>query len=357
MNIEICQECSFLAEKFMRLLLRIGAIMEVCGGQTHSIMKYNLTEFLPSSIELIHGPGCPVCVTPLEKIDQALYIASNSDVIFATYGDMLRVPGSEKSLLMLKAEGADVRIVFSPLDAVDIAKNNPSKKVVFFAIGFETTAPANALSVIRAYKLKLTNYSILSSHVKVPPALESILSSPDNRVSGVLAAGHVCTVMGYKEYFPLAGKYQIPITVTGFEPVDILAGVYATILQLEGRSYTVSNEYKRSVTLEGNLKAQESVNEVFEVCDFKWRGIGEIPHSGLKIREKYADFDAEILFESGNIKVKESELCISGEILKGLKKPDACSEFGKSCTPESPLGTLMVSNEGTCAAYYKYKIE
>lgn len=330
-------------------------IMEVCGGQTHSIMKYNLTSFLPETINLIHGPGCPVCVTPLEKIDKAIELASRNDLIFTSFGDMLRVPGSSKDLLTIKAEGGDVRVVYSPLDALTIAKDNPDKQVVFFAIGFETTAPVNALSVIHARKMNLKNYSILSSHVQVPPAMELILSSPDNQVNAFLAAGHVCTVMGYNQYLPIAEKYKTPIAITGFEPVDILQGIYAVVQQLEKSTYTVTNEYKRSVTLNGNEQAQKSMWEVFESDDMVWRGIGSIPKSGFRIRSEYSDFDSEKRYSFSGRKVAESELCLAGKILQGRLKPYQCSAFGKQCTPEKPLGAPMVSHEGVCSAYYRYQ--
>lgn len=343
-----------VSHKIHEITTKAWNIMEICGGQTHSIMKYNLKEFLPRSIELIHGPGCPVCVTPLEKIDKALHIAALPDVIFTSFGDMLRVPGSDKDLLQLKAEGADVRMVFSPLDAVDMAQKNPDKKVVFFAIGFETTAPVNALSVIKAKQLDIQNFSILSSHVLVPPAIEAILSDPYAQVHAFLAAGHVCSVMGFNEYIPISEKYKTPIAVTGFEPVDILAGIYSVIRMLESGTYRVKNAYKRVVKQQGNTKAQASVHEIFEKTDFAWRGIGVIPKSGLKVREAYAQFDAEKIFNVSDIRSEESAECISGEILRGIKKPKECAAFGTLCTPEKPLGAPMVSHEGACAAYYRY---
>jgi hydrogenase expression/formation protein HypD len=330
-------------------------IMEICGGQTHAIMKYNLQEFLPGEINLIHGPGCPVCVTPLEKIDRALAIAATGDVIFTSFGDMVRVPGSVSDLFGIKASGADVRMVYSPLDAVKIAAENPGRRVVFFAIGFETTAPANALSVIQAEKLGLKNFSILSSHVLVPPAMELILSSPENRVQGFLAAGHVCTVMGYHEYPVLAEKYNVPITVTGFEPVDILQGILTTVSNLEKGKAEVSNEYRRSVTFEGNKKAQEIISRVFKVTDQAWRGIGVIRNSGLTLRDEYSAFDAEKIFNLGDINPVEPEICIAGDILQGKRKPFECKAYGTLCTPENPLGAPMVSEEGACSAYYRYK--
>jgi hydrogenase expression/formation protein HypD len=329
--------------------------MEICGGQTHAIDKFRVDELLPKEITLVHGPGCPVCVTPLGVIDSSITIASRPDVIFTTFGDMMRVPGSESDLLRVKANGGDVRMVYSPLDAVKIAQENPEKQVVFFAVGFETTAPANAMAVYQAKQFGLTNFSILVSHVLVPPAMEAILSSPNNRVQGFLAAGHVCTVMGYTEYEPLAQKYQIPIVVTGFEPLDILQGIYMTVAQLEQGRHEVENQYARSVRREGNEPAMQLVSEVFEVVPRKWRGVGEIPQSGLGLRAEYAAFDAEKRFGLEGNNVEESKDCISGIILQGIKKPNECSAFGTLCTPENPLGATMVSNEGACAAYYRYR--
>ena len=329
-------------------------IMEICGGQTHTIVKYGIEELLPSEITLIHGPGCPVCVTPLEIIDKAINIASRPDVIFTSFGDMLRVPGSKKDLLSVKAEGGDVRIVYSPLDAVKIAQQNPYKRVVFLAVGFETTAPANAMSVFQAKKLGLTNFSILCSHVLVPPAMEALLSSPSNIIQGFLAAGHVCTVMGYEEYIPIAAKYKLPIVVTGFEPVDILQGIYMTVKQLEEGRTEVENQYARSVRREGNQPAKQLLSEVFQTIDRKWRGIGSIPMSGYGLRDLFSGFDAEKVFDVGDIEADESPLCIAGQVLQGLKKPHECSAFGKECTPERPLGAPMVSSEGACAAYYHF---
>ncbi|TFH39494.1 MAG: hydrogenase formation protein HypD [Bacteroidia bacterium] len=344
-----------ISGKIFEAVTRPWNIMEICGGQTHAIMKYNLQEFLPDKINLIHGPGCPVCVTPLEKIDKALAIAAMEDVIFTSFGDMIRVPGSKTDLFGVKASGGDVRMVYSPLDAVKIAAENPGHRVVFFAIGFETTAPANALSVLHAEKLGLTNYSVLSSHVLVPPAMELILSSPGNRVQGFLAAGHVCTVMGYHEYPPIAEKYGVPISVTGFEPVDILQGILATVRNLETGKAEVSNEYRRSVTFEGNRKAQEVVSKVFEKTDQSWRGIGLIPASGLGLRNEYSAFDASRIFPLEEINPVEPEICIAGEILQGKRKPVECKAYGTLCTPENPLGAPMVSHEGACSAYYRYK--
>ncbi len=336
---------------------RPWVIMEICGGQTHAIMRYGLDQLLPPEIELVHGPGCPVCVTPLELIDKALAIAARPDVIFTSYGDMLRVPGSEQDLFSVKAVGADVRVVYSPLDAIKIAQENPDKQVVFFAIGFETTAPANAMSVLQAQSLGLENYSVLVSHVCVPPAMHAILSSPANRVQGFLAAGHVCAVMGYWEYPPIAEEYQVPIMVTGFEPVDILKGILMTVQQLEAGQAQAGNAYPRAVTFEGNKPAQSVINRVLEPCDRKWRGIGLIPQSGWCLRPEFIEFNAERRFQVEGIQSEESPLCISGLILQGLKKPDECPAFGRECSPERPLGATMVSNEGACAAYYRYRRE
>ncbi len=330
-------------------------LMEICGGQTHSIIKNGLDQLLPEEIELVHGPGCPVCVTPLELIDKALAIASKPDVIFTSYGDMLRVPGSQGDLFSVRAQGGDVRVVYSPLDAVQIAQNNPDKEVVFFAIGFETTAPANVMSVLHAKQQKINNYSILVSHVRVPPAIEAILSSPNNRVQGFLAAGHVSAVMGYWEYLPLAEKYQIPITITGFEPLDIVQGILATIESLEAGSIEVKNAYIRAVSESGNQSAQAVINQVFEICDRKWRGIGVIPESGWRLKPAYSEFDAETRFQVQTIQADESPLCISGLVLQGIKKPNQCEAFGTLCSPENPLGATMVSDEGACAAYYRYR--
>ncbi|MBS1250717.1 MAG: Hydrogenase maturation factor HypD [Chloroflexi bacterium] len=335
---------------------RPWTLMEICGGQTHAILKHGLDQLLPDEIELVHGPGCPVCVTPLELIDKALAIASQPEVIFTSYGDMLRVPGSHDDLFSVRAAGGDVRVVYSPLDALKIAQENPDKEIVFFAIGFETTAPANVMSVLQAQKLGLENYSILVSHVRVPPAIRAILSSPNNRVEGFLAAGHVCTVMGYWEYLPLAEEYQIPIAVTGFEPLDIAQGILTTLRMLESGQVEVKNAYKRLVTQEGNRAAQGIINQVFEECDRKWRGIGTIPHSGWRLRPEFASYNAEEKFNVQDIQTQESPLCIAGEVLQGLKIPTDCAAFGKECTPEHPLGATMVSDEGACAAYYNYRL-
>jgi len=330
-------------------------IMEICGGQTHAIVKFGIDELLPANITLVHGPGCPVCVTPVEKLDRAVAIASRPGVIFCSFGDMLRVPGTYKDLQTAKAQGADVRIVYSPMDALRIAQENPQHQVVFFAVGFETTAPANAMAVYQAAQLGLRNFTILVSHVLVPPAVEAILSSPNNRVQALLAAGHVCTVMGTTQYLPIARKYHVPIVVTGFEPVDILEGIYLAVCQLEEGRAEVENQYSRSVRPEGNTAAQALVAKVFEVTERKWRGIGEIPQSGLGLRPEYWDFDAERRFHVDGHDVQESSECIAGDVLRGLRKPKECPAFGTRCTPEHPLGAPMVSSEGACAAYYRYR--
>lgn len=343
------------AEAIHRLVTREWTIMEVCGGQTHAIMRFGIDELLPPQITLLHGPGCPVCVTPVELIDKAVELASRPEVIFCSFGDMLRVPGTQGDLLSAKAAGGDVRIVYSPLDALQLAIRNPDREVVFFAVGFETTAPANAMAVYQAKQQGVKNFSILVSHVLVPPAIEAILNSPRNRVQGFLAAGHVCTVMGYTEYEPIAKKYRVPIVVTGFEPLDILQGVYLCVKQLEEGRAEVENQYARSVRREGNLPAQQLIREVFEVVPRKWRGIGEIPQSGLGLREPYREFDAERRFTLQTGSVEEASECISGLILQGVKKPPECPAFGTRCTPEHPLGATMVSSEGACAAYFKYR--
>jgi hydrogenase expression/formation protein HypD len=329
-------------------------IMEICGGQTHSIMKYGLDQLLPEGLELVHGPGCPVCVTSLEMIDKALAIADQPGVIFTSYGDMLRVPGTNGDLFSVRASGADIRVVYSSLDAVKIAQENPENQVVFFAIGFETTAPANAMSVILAQKLGIRNFSLLVSHVRVPPAMHAILESPNNRIQGFLAAGHVCTVMGYWEYDPIALKYKVPIVVTGFEPLDISQGILYVVRQLEKGSYRTENAYSRVVDYEGNQPAQKIIQQVFEDCDQKWRGIGTIPISGWQLKQEFKGFDAAERFQVQSIKPEESPLCIAGYILQGLNKPFDCPAFANQCTPEHPLGATMVSSEGACAAYYRY---
>jgi hydrogenase expression/formation protein HypD len=333
---------------------RPWVIMEVCGGQTHSIVKHGIDALLPEGLELVHGPGCPVCVTPLELIDKAHAVARSPNVIFCSFGDMLRVPGSEADLFTLKSRGADVRVVYSPLDCLKVARANPAKQVVFFAIGFETTAPANAMLVWRARSEGLKNVFVLVSHVLVPPALEAILSSPQNRVQGFLGPGHVCAVMGYHEYEPISRSYKVPIVITGFEPLDILEGVLKTVQQLESERSEVENQYARAVTREGNRDAQTLAFSVFEVCDRKWRGVGAIPRSGYRLREEFREYDAERRFDVAGIDTEESPNCISGEILKGVKKPHDCPAFGTLCTPQSPLGATMVSAEGACAAYYAY---
>ncbi len=333
---------------------RPWAIMEVCGGQTHSIIRNGIDQLLPTAIELIHGPGCPVCVTPLEMIDKALAIAAQPNVIFCSFGDMLRVPGSEKDLFRIKSEGGDVRIVYSPLDALKIARENPTREVVFFGIGFETTAPANAMAVFQAKAQGLTNFSMLVSHVLVPPAISAIMASPDNRVQAFLAAGHVCSVMGTWQYGPLVEKYRVPVVVTGFEPLDVLHGIYLVVKQLEEGRATLENGYRRAVQPEGNLPAQKMLATVFTVTDRKWRGIGEIPQSGWALSDEYRAFDAEQKFAVGAIHTQESSLCRSGDVLRGLLKPNQCPAFGKECTPQTPLGATMVSSEGACAAYYQY---
>ena len=330
-------------------------IMEMCGGQTHSMMKYGLDQLLPKQIEIVHGPGCPVCVTSLELIDKAIAIAKKQDVVFTSYGDMLRVPGSQGDLFSVRADGGDVRVVYSALDALHIARENPDREVVFFGIGFETTAPANGISILQAKRLGIRNYSVLISQVRVPPAMEMILSSPLNRVQGFLAAGHVCAVMGTKEYIPISGRYHVPISITGFEPVDLLAGIYQTISMLENKTWGVDNSYGRSVSTEGNIAAQQMLADLFEPCDRNWRGIGMIPMSGWKLRPEFEAYDTEIKFGATEIRSKESDRCIAGLILQGLKKPFECSAFGKECTPLHPLGATMVSAEGACAAYYKYR--
>ena len=344
-----------LAERIRATVTRPWSIMEICGGQTHSIIRFGLDEILPREITLIHGPGCPVCVTPVEILDKAIAIASRPEVIFCSFGDMLRVPGSQKNLLTVKSEGADVRIVYSPMDALALARKHPDRRVVFFAVGFETTAPANAMAVAQAAKLGLANFSVLSSHVLVPPAMRAVLDSPSCLVQGFLAAGHVCTVMGTDEYRPIAEKYRVPIVVTGFEPLDILQGVAMCLAQLETGRAEVENQYARAVRPEGNPPAIRQIREVFEVVPRKWRGIGEIPASGLALREAYAAHDAERQFGVEHIEAKESAECIAGAVLQGHKKPHDCPAFGIHCTPDRPLGAPMVSSEGACAAYYRYR--
>ena len=343
-----------LADAIDKTATRPWTIMEVCGGQTHTIVRYGIDEILPDRLELVHGPGCPVCVTSLETIDRAHAIAARPDVTFCSFGDMLRVPGSHTDLLQLKSRGSDVRMVYSPLDAVNLAAQNPDRNVVFFAIGFETTAPPNAMAVHMARKRGLTNFSMLVSHVLVPPAISAILESPGNRVQGFLGPGHVCTVMGCPEYEPLVRKHRVPIVITGFEPIDMLEGVLMTVRQLEAGRAELENQYARAVRPEGNTRSRALIDEVFEVTDRNWRGVGPIPCSGYRLREAYREHDAERLFEVENIQTQESSVCISGQVLKGLKKPHECPAFGTECTPQTPLGATMVSAEGACAAYYAY---
>jgi hydrogenase expression/formation protein HypD len=337
-----------------RLVTRPWTIMEICGGQTHNLIKFGIDRLLPESVTLVHGPGCPVCVTSLELIDRAIAIARRPGVIFTSFGDMLRVPGSRSDLLSARAAGADVRMVYSPLDAVALAQKHPDRQVVFFAVGFETTAPGNAMAVWQAHQLGLTNFSILCAHVLVPPAMRAILSSPDARIQAFLAAGHVCTVMGTREYEPIAETYRIPIVVTGFEPLDLLQGLHMALQALEAGRWGVEIQYSRAVTRDGNLPAQRLMSEVFEVCDRQWRGIGLIPASGYCLRPAWAAYDAERRFEVADVAAEESPLCIAGQVLQGLKRPPDCSAFGTLCTPEHPLGAPMVSSEGACAAYYLY---
>lgn len=343
-----------ILEEMRHIQTRPWVLMEVCGGQTHSIVKNGIDHLLPEGVELVHGPGCPVCVTPLEMIDKAHSIARCKDVIFCSFGDMLRVPGSDGDLFTIKSLGGDVRIVYSPLDCLKIARANPAKQVVFFAIGFETTSPANAMLAWQAREEQIDNLSLLVSHVLVPPALEAILRSPENRVQGFLGPGHVCAVMGYAEYEPISERYKVPIVVTGFEPIDILHGTLMTIRQLEDNRSVVENQYSRVLDREGNLSAQNLVNNVFEVVDRKWRGIGTIPMSGYRLRDEFAKYDAENIFDVAEIATLEPEICISGEILRGIKKPHDCPAFGTLCSPQHPLGATMVSAEGACAAYFAY---
>jgi hydrogenase expression/formation protein HypD len=347
-------EAQKLTAAIRRAVTRPWTLMEICGGQTHTLLKFGIDRMLPGEVTLVHGPGCPVCVTPIEQIDRAVAIAGRPGVILTSFGDMLRVPGTNGDLLGAKARGADVRIVYSPLDAVALASKNPDRQVVFFAVGFETTAPANAMAVWQAKQLGLANFTILCSHVRVPPAMEAILSSPGNLVQGFLAAGHVCTVMGYREYEPIAEKYRIPIVVTGFEPLDLLQGIYMTLAALEEGRWGVENQYARSVVPDGNRIAMETIDRVFEVCDRQWRGVGSIPMSGHRLRPELASFDAAKRFDVETVTATESPLCIAGEILQGRRKPRECSAFGRECTPEHPLGAPMVSTEGACSAYYQF---
>lgn len=337
-----------------RTITRPWAIMEVCGGQTHNLVRFGIERLLPPQLTLIHGPGCPVCVTPLELIDKATVIARRPEVTFTSFGDMLRVPGSHTDLLSVKAQGGDVRIVYSPLDAVKLAQKHPERQIVFFAVGFETTAPAVAMAVWHAHQHNVPNFSLLCSHVLVPPAMQALLGSPDALVQGFLAAGHVCSVMGYWEYEPIAATYRVPIVVTGFEPLDLLHGIHMTVHALEDGRYEVENQYRRAVTREGNRPAQQMMQQVFDVCDRKWRGIGTIPASGYRLKPAFARFDAELRFDVADITTQESPLCRAGDILQGKAKPHQCSAFAHQCTPEHPLGAPMVSSEGACAAYYHY---
>jgi hydrogenase expression/formation protein HypD len=346
-----------LLKEIHRITTKSWTLMEICGGQTHSLVKNGILEMLPEKITMVHGPGCPVCVTSVSVIDEAVFLAEQPNVIMCSFGDMLRVPGSKKSLLEAKANGADVRILYSPLEAVQIAKQNPDKQVVFFAVGFETTAPANALSVVHACQLGLNNYSILASHVLVPPAMEAILSDEENKIDAFLAAGHVCAIMGVDEYYPVAEKYKCPIVITGFEPVDLLQGILMAVQQLENGEYKVENQYARAVQREGNLKAKETIHEVFATSDKIWRGIGNISQSGYEVNEQYKNYNARRKFNIDIPVAEENKECISGEIMKGLKKPKQCSNFGTKCKPEHPLGAPMVSSEGACAAYYHYNFE
>ena len=351
------EKVKLLLKQIAQTVTRPWNIMEICGGQTHGLVKNGILDLLPESINMIHGPGCPVCVTPLHLIDKAVFLAQQPDVIMCSYGDMIRVPGSEKSLLTAKAEGADIRILYSPLEAVKIAQDNSDKEVVFFAVGFEPTAPANALSVFQAKSMGVSNYSILVSHVLVPPAMEAVLNDSDSRIQGFLAAGHVMTIMGFEEYMPIAEKYKVPIVVTGFEPVDLLQGILRVVEQLESGRAIVENQYGRVARDEGNSSAREIINRVFKVDNRVWRGIGEIPLSGYELNDDYFAYDASLKFQTHLAPATENQLCIAGQVLKGIKKPHECPAFGKECSPENPLGAPMVSSEGACAAYYHYAIQ
>jgi hydrogenase expression/formation protein HypD len=341
-------------EELRETVTRTWTIMEVCGGQTHSLVRNGILQMLPEQVRMVHGPGCPVCVTPLHLIDQAIYLAEEKGVILCSYGDMVRVPGSRHSLLESKARGADVRILYSPLEAVQIARENPGREVVFFAVGFETTAPANALSVIQASSSSVRNYSMLTSHVLVPPAIEAVMEDQEAPIQAFLAAGHVCTIMGMDEYYPLVERYRVPIVVTGFEPVDLLQGILMTVRQLEKGIWQLENQYSRVVRPEGNPAARKIIQTVFKVCDREWRGLGNIPGSGYALRDSFAAYDASLKFAVNITKAPESEACIAGQVLKGIKKPYECPAFGKTCTPQQPLGAPMVSSEGACAAYYHF---
>jgi len=348
-----------LAQQLLRRIeskvTRPWVLMEICGGQTHTIMRYGLDELLPANVELVHGPGCPVCVTPAGILDRAIELAQRKDVILVSYGDMLRVPGTKMDLLSAKTRGADVRMVYSPLDALRIARKNPDRKVVFLAVGFETTAPANAMSVYQAYREGLDNFFLLASHVLVPPAIRALAAAPDNRVQGFIAPGHVCTIVGCSDYEELARSFNVPIVVGGFEPVDLLHAILMLVTMLEEGQAAFANGYVRSVSYEGNLEAQRILEEVFEVSDQSWRGLGQIPQSGLRLRSKFAAWDADRVFDTSTVQVEAPSACISAEILKGLKKPTDCTAFGATCTPESPVGAPMVSSEGACSAYYRYR--
>ncbi|MCI4669531.1 MAG: hydrogenase formation protein HypD [Bacteroidia bacterium] len=341
-------------EEIKKTVTRPWSIMEVCGGQTHSLVKHGIVNVLPDKITMIHGPGCPVCVTPLEQIDKALFLAAQENVILCSFGDMLRVPGSEKSMLQAKAEGADIRILYSPLEAIKLAQENPDKEIVFFAVGFETTAPANALSVLHAHRQRVENYSILTSHVLVPPAMEAVINDEESHIDAFLAAGHVCTIMGISEYGPIVEKYNVPIVITGFEPVDILQGILMTVRQLEAGVAILENQYSRVVKAEGNPAAMDVIFQVFEEGDRAWRGIGNIPMSGYEVKEVFAKYDANKKFDIQVGKVEEPAECMAGQVLKGIIKPQQCPAFGKKCTPQNPLGAPMVSSEGACAAYYNF---
>jgi hydrogenase expression/formation protein HypD len=350
-----------LVENYLRQLRKIvtrpWSIMEVCGGQTHGLVKNGILQLLPEEIRMIHGPGCPVCVTPLHLIDKAVHLALEKGVILCSFGDMLRVPGSQMSLLEAKAKGADVRVLYSPLEAVKLAKAHPDREVVFFAVGFETTAPANALSVIHAQREGLRNYSILASHVLVPPAIAAVMEDEETQIQGFLAAGHVCTIMGIEEYYPLVETYKAPVVVTGFEPVDLMQGILMTVRQLEAGEHRLENQYSRMVRPEGNPEARAVIARVFEVVDREWRGIGTIPRSGYEVREAFGAWDASRKFDVRIAHAEENKACIAGQVLKGLKKPHECPMFGKGCTPQTPLGAPMVSSEGACAAYYHFSNE
>lgn len=348
------EQAKLYFQELHRVTTKPWTLMEICGGQTHSLVKNGILDLLPKNITMVHGPGCPVCVTSVSVIDEAIFLAQLPNVIMCSFGDMLRVPGSKESLLEVKTKGADIRILYSPLEAVQIAQQNPGKEIIFFAVGFETTAPANALSVIQADKLGVTNYSILASHVLVPPAMEALLSDPENKIDAFLAAGHVCTIMGLDEYYPIAEKYKIPMVITGFEPLDLLQGIYMAVQQLEKGEYKVENQYARSVQQEGNMLAKESIHEVFTISDRIWRGIGPIPLSGYEVNNRYKNYNARLKFNLNIPLAEENKECISGDIMKGLKKPKQCPNFGTKCKPEHPLGAPMVSSEGACAAYYHY---